>query len=104
MICPDCGRELVKLNIKLTPEELRNMQFAISKQNVGNSAKSLEMLNSMGFSSPEEKQNYIKACLDEVSEGVYLYSVWETALRTKYNFWEPCEISVINGEVYKHIN
>lgn len=103
MICPNCGKELVKMDITLTPEEIRNMQFAISKQNVGNSAKSPEVIESYGFTSSEEKQAYIKACLDEVSEGVYLYNTWETALRTKYNFWEPCELSVINGELYKHI-
>lgn len=103
MICPNCGRELEKMNITLTPEELKDMQRAVSKQNVGNSAKSPEVIESYGFTSPEEKQAYIKACLEEVSEGTYLYSVWETALRTKYNFWEPCELSVINGEVYKHV-
>lgn len=103
MICPNCGKELVKVDIKLTPEEIKNVQFALSKQNVGNSAKSPEVIESYGFTSSEEKQAYIKACLDEVSEGVYLYSTWETALRTKHNFWEPCELSVINGELYKHI-
>ena len=67
MICPNCGRELEKMNITLTPEELKDMQRAVSKQNVGNSAKSPEVIEAYGFTSPEEKQAYIKACLEEVS-------------------------------------
>ena len=102
MNCPDCGKELEKLNIKLTSEELKNMQFAISKQNTGNMAKSPEVLNQYNFNA-EEKAAYIKACLDIISEGVFLYNEWEAAIREKYNFWEQCEISVINGELYKHI-
>lgn len=110
MKCPDCGREIVEVPLTLSEEELQNMQYAIDKRNTGNMAMSSDFLRNMVFDTDAQRTAYIKACLDEISEGNFLYNVQASKLRDRYRDElgkNPDEINdfvINNGKLYRHIN
>lgn len=109
MKCPDCGKEIVEVPLVLSEEELLNMQYAIDKRKTGNLAISSEFMKGLSFDSDSQRIAYIKACLDEIAEGNFLYNVQVLNLRKRcINELgkKPEEINdfVVNeGKLYMHI-
>lgn len=110
MICPDCGKELVEIPLALSEEELLNFQFAVDKMNVGRLTMSQNFLKGVTFKNRAEKTTFIKACLDEIAEGNFLYNIEVMNIRKRYeqelgkDSSELTNLSVQNGKLYKHKN
>lgn len=110
MKCPDCGREIVEVPLSLSEEELLNIQYALDKRATGNMAMSSDVIKGMTFDTDAQRISYIKACLDEVAEGNFLYNAAIFKLKERYLKEEnslPVDFSDIvisEGKLYRHVN